>query len=60
MRLGDNKTGILKELENGPENIVHNEGDDGKRVDHIVYSSLLAVCSKKMPHSFDVNDESTE
>ena len=37
-----------------------NDGDDGKRVDHIVFSSLLAVCKKEMPHSFDINDESTE
>jgi hypothetical protein len=39
---------------------VKNDGDDGKRVDHIVFSSLLAVCKKEMPHSFDINDESTE
>jgi len=39
---------------------VENDGDNGKRVDHIVFSSLLAVCTKSMPHSFDINDESTE
>jgi hypothetical protein len=44
----------------GAEKIVTNKDDDGKRVDHIVYSSLLAVSKKKMPPSFDVNDETTE
>ena len=29
-------------------------------MDHIVFSSLLAVCKKKMPHSYNINDESTE
>jgi hypothetical protein len=42
------------------DEIVDNKCDDGKRMDHIVYSSLLAVCSKKMPHSYDVTDDSTE
>jgi hypothetical protein len=39
---------------------VNNYADDGKRLDHIIFRSLLAVCKKKMPHSYDVKDESTE
>jgi len=40
--------GVIESLQYGvePEDIIHNLGYDGKKVDHIVYSSLLAVCSK--------------
>jgi hypothetical protein len=47
-------------LLNGPENVVVNTSDSLKREDHIVYSSLLAVSTKKIPDIFDVNDETTE
>ncbi len=50
----------MNELLHGSVLKIDNKDDDGKRMDHIVYSSLLAVCKKKMPHSYDVNDETTE
>ena len=37
---------VIKALLNGPDEITNNAFDDGKRTDHIVYSSLLASCSK--------------
>ena len=61
-RIEEDLDGVIENLQYGLEDdeIVDNKCDDGKRMDHIVYSSLLAVCSKKMPHSYDVTDDSNE
>lgn len=34
--------------------------DDGKRMDHVLFSSVLAKCEKQFDHCYDVTDDSFE
>lgn len=47
-RIEEDQDGVIETLQNGVDDdeLVENSIDDGKRMDHIVYSSLLAHCSK--------------